>query len=214
MACIEPSLVLTRGAASAFGQFAEGLVAPFYLENVFRPAFFPLPPALDFMDISHGFGNRSLYAAFLGSKHPTLSQSELANLSENKLVKIPDLLIFDPVHRTEFYEVKPNSASGRLDGDAKVARVHALYQSMSLPYVPGVQWDPDVRIPVFTGRLLGIEVDVDFHFFRFQPSLIVYEICAEGKLKPLTNAEIAAIVALVLLALLTLPLGGGVLIFA
>jgi hypothetical protein len=130
-------------------------------------------------------------------------------MSENKLVKIPDLMTFDSPRRTEFYEIKPNSDSGREKGEEKVAHVHALCQSAGLPYTPGTQWNPDTKIVLFTGRLLGIEVEVSFHFFKIQPGLIVYEICVEGKRRQLTNAEIAAIVAVVLLALLAVALSGG-----
>jgi hypothetical protein len=208
MPCIAPSLVLTSDAAREMGLIAEALVAKEYSQSTGR-VFFPLPPAKDFFDISHGFGNRSLFAAFLGSHHPGLSQTQLAQLSEDKLVKIPDLMTFDPPRRTEFYEIKPNSSSGCEAGRTKVARIHALCQSFGLPYVPGTQWMPDTRINLFTGRLLNVQVEVNFHFFLLQPGLLVYEICAESRARPLTNAEIAAIVALVLLALLATAITGG-----
>lgn len=208
MTCIAPSLVLTTGAAKDFGAIAEGLVAKSYLSDVGRPAFFPVPPAIDFMDISHGFGNRSLYAAFLVSKHKGLSTTQLTHLSDNALVKIPDLATCAPPLRTEFYEVKPNSSSGVAKGDAKIAHVHALYQSLGLPYVPGTQWRPDTKIRLFSGSLMGVEVDVYFHFFRLQPGLIVYEVCVEGRGRRLTNAEVAAIAAIVLAAVLLVMFGG------
>jgi hypothetical protein len=208
MPCIEPSLVLTTDAARQMGLIAEALIANEYRKDVGR-LFFPLPPAKDFFDITHGFGNRSLYAAFLGAHHPGLSQSQLAQMAADKLVKIPDLMTFDPPRRTEFYEIKPNSDSGRRKGETKVAFVHALCQSMGLPYVPGTQWRPDVRINLFTGRLLGLQVEVNFHFFLRQPGLLVYEICVEGKARALSNAEVAAIIALVLLAILASVLTGG-----
>jgi hypothetical protein len=209
MTCIAPSLVLTTGAAKDFGAIAEGLIAQRYLSDVGRAAFFPVPPAMDFMDISHGFGNRSLYAAFLVSKHKGLSPSQLAVLSDNGLVKIPDLATFAPPVRTEFYEVKPNSSSGAAKGNVKIANVHALYQSLGLPYVPGIQWNPNTKINLFSGSLMGIEVDVYFHFFKLQPGLIVYEVCVEGKARPLSNAEVAAIAALALAAVLLVVFSGG-----
>jgi len=208
MACIAPSLVLTDKAAKDFGAYAEAVIAGEYLRNVGRPAFFPQPPSMDFFDISHGFGNRSLYAAFLGEKHPKLSQSMLAQMSDDGQAKIPDLVTFDAAKRTEFYEVKPKSSSGQYAGIAKIARVHALCQFFKLPYIPGVQWNPDCRIQLFDGRLLGLEVEVDFHFKKEQPGLILYDICAKGKKRPLTNAEVAAIVAAVLLGVLAIVVIG------
>jgi hypothetical protein len=67
---------MTRASASKIGTVAESLIAPFYLKNVGRPAFFPTPGSKDFFDISHGFGNTALYAAFLAANHPTLTPSE------------------------------------------------------------------------------------------------------------------------------------------
>ena len=97
MGCIAPSLVLTSQAASQFGSMAEGLIAASYLRNVGRPAFFPTPgSSKDFFDITHGFGNTSLYAAFLRRNHPVLSTSQILTMSDDKLVKIPDLMTFDP----------------------------------------------------------------------------------------------------------------------
>ena len=69
-----------------------------------RPAFFPAPPATDFFDISHGFGNTSLYAAFLGARFTSLTSDRLVQLSDDKLLKIPDLATDVPSQR-EFYEV-------------------------------------------------------------------------------------------------------------
>ncbi|RZI85237.1 MAG: hypothetical protein EOP38_05680 [Rubrivivax sp.] len=219
MTCIAPSLVLTTDAAREFGAIAEGVIATEYLRDIGHAAFFPAPPAMDFMDISQGFGNRSLYAAFLVSKHPGLSAEQLTRLSDNGLVKIPDLATFAPPVRSEFYEVKPNSSSGVAAGKVKIANIHALYQSLGLPYVPGMQWNPNTRITIFSGSLLGLEVDVYFHFFKLQPGLVVYEVCVEGRGRPLTNAEIAAVAAAVLIALIVavyfgLAAAGGVLILA
>lgn len=203
MACIPPSLILTSQAASQFGLIAEVIIAKKYLEHVRRPAFYPGLPAKDFFDISHGVGNQCLYIAFLNLNHPHIGLNRLLSLADDRLVKIPDLMTYDPPTRTEFYEIKPNSPTGVTAGNRKIANVHALYQSFGLPYIPGIQWDPDGRVEFFSGRLFGIEVVVNFHYFRLQPALIVYEICAEGKLKPLTNAEIALIIAAIILIILS-----------
>jgi hypothetical protein len=210
MACIAPSLVLTPQAAGQLGLVAEAIIARKYLSDVGRLAYFPAPPGMDFLDITAGFGNTSLYAAFLVAKHPRLTAGQIVDLSNNGLVKIPDLVTSAPPSTTEFYEIKPNSPSGLAAGSTKIANVHALYQSKGLPYTPGTKWKPDTRVNLFSGSLLGLEVEVNFHFFRVQPGLIAYEVCAEGRTKPLTNAEIAAIVAIVLLALLAAALMGGI----
>jgi hypothetical protein len=48
-----------------------------------------------------------------------------------------------------------------------------------------------------------VQVDVYFHFFWIQPGLIVYEFCAEGRTRQLTNAEIATIILAILIILLS-----------
>lgn len=218
MACIAPSLVLTPTAASQLGLLAELVAAEKYKIDMRRtvPAgkagFFPAPPGVDFFDISHGFGNTSLYAAFLVAKHPALSPSNLLEMSDNKLLKIPDLATFLPNIQTEFYEIKPNSPSGLAAGATKIANVSALYARFGLPYVPGTIWTPNFRFILFSGTILALKVDVFLHIFRQTPGLVVYEVCAEGKTRPLTNAEVAAIIAVVLIAVLAVILSDGVLI--
>lgn len=209
MACIAPSQVVSSTVASDFGRVAETIISALYLKDNKRPGFFPLPPGLDFMDIGTGFGNTVLYIAYLKANHSKLSPSQLAKLSSDGLLKIPDIASLQPPGGGEFYEIKPNSDSGKLAGMEKVAFVDALYTSCGLPYVPGTKWKPDKRITVFDGKLLGIEVKVFFHFFLLSPGLVVYEVCAEGKTRPLTSAELAAIIALVIIALIAIVLSDG-----
>ena len=172
MTCIAPSLVLTPDAASSLGLTAEAVIAQKYKTDMGRPAFFPMAPSIDFFDISHGFGNTSLYAAFLGAHHPSMTPSMLLSLSDDKLLKIPDLMTFAPPTQTEFYEIKPNSPSGRVAGSAKVASVSALYSRFSLPYRAGEIWTPDFKFILFSGSIFAIKVDVFLHIFRSAPGLI------------------------------------------
>ena len=190
----------------AVGSLADRRIAPEYLRNVARASFFPSSAdQKDFSDISVGIGNSQLYSLYLLTHHPKLSAADLVDLSSNGLQKIPDLMTFDPPRRTEFYEVKPNNSDGMRDGLKKISQVHALCQAHSLPYTPGIQWQPDTKIRLFSGSLMGLVVDVDFHFKWVLPGLIVYDFCASGKTRPLTNAEIAVIVAAVLITLITGP---------
>lgn len=213
-------LVLTPDAARELGLVAEAVAAEKYKFDMGRTVplgggkagFFSAPPGVDFFDISHGFGNTSLYAAFLVDKHPALSPSRILELSDNKLVKIPDLTTFLPGTQTEFYEIEPNSPSGLTAGAAKIAAVSALYARFGLPYVPGMRWTLNFRFILFSGSILGIKVDVFLHIFRRDPGLVVYEVCADGKSRSLTNAEVAAIIAIVLIAVLAAIASDGVLI--
>ena len=199
MGCIAPSLVLTSQAASQFGSMAEALIAASYLRNVGRPAFFPTPGS------SKDF-----------STSPTASATR--RFTRRSCTNHRHSDVTDPynVRRQAGEDPRPHDLRPAQDGillrssqtpppeSRRVKRrslscTH-LCQSFNLPYIPGIQWDPNTKISLFSGGLLGIEVDVTFHFFMLQPGLIVYEICVEGKSRPLTNREIAFIVAVVLLA--------------
>ena len=208
MPCLAPSEFLQTPVASAFGAFAESVIAGDYLKNVGRPSFFPASP-FDFLDISVGFGNTVLYIAFLKSHHPRLSAAALLALSAGGLLKIPDMMTSDAPRRTEFYEIKPNSFTGRAAGSVKIAMIDGLMTFHSLPYVPGTQYSPNTRIPIFSGTPLGARLDVFFHFERIAPGLVVYDVCAEGDLAQLGLAVLLAILAIIIAILLRRGLPGG-----
>jgi len=203
MSCIAPSLVLPSDQASLIGTIVEKRISAEYLAFTKRPAFFPAPPAIDFADFTSGFGNNTIYIAYLVDKNPSLSPSQLLQLTDDGLKKIPDIVTADAPRSSEFYEFKPNSPSGLREGDRKVANVHALFQGNRLPYTPGIKWNVDKRVQIFSGGLYGVQVDVYFHFFRIQPGLIVYDFCAEGRTRKLTNSEIVTIILAILIVLLS-----------
>lgn len=210
MPCVAPSEIPGFTQASAFGAVAERVILADYLREVGRTTVFPASPK-DFMDFSAGFGSSALYAAFLAANNPKLNTIALANLSVGGMLKIPDLMTHDPGTRTEFYEIKPNSISGRLAGSTKLATIDALMIFHSLVYTPGIKYSPNKRINIFSGTPLGYRLDVFFHFQRIAPGLIVYDICAEGDLKELGLAALLAILAIILAIWLRngLPGGGG-----
>lgn len=208
MPCVAPSEFLTTPTASAFGSVAEAIIQADYLKDVGRVSFFPASP-FDFIDISHGFGNSILYIAFLGANNPRLSTSQLAVLSVGGDLKIPDIMTHNPPRRTEYYEIKPNSLTGRPAGATKVALIAAVMSAFSLPYVPGIQYTPNKKISIFSGTPLGARLDVFFHFQRIAPGLIVYEICAEGELEKLGLAALLAILAVIILIMLKGRAPGG-----
>jgi hypothetical protein len=206
MACIAPSEAVERQIASNFGQVAEKIIATYYLRYVGRPAFFPLPPSIDFMDISEGFGNTALYIAYLKTHNSQLSVSELKNLSDQGQLKVPDLMTHAS-DRNEYYEIKPNSGDGRSDGLRKMANIDSFIAAYSLPFRAGYRWSPNERHRLFTGSLFGIEVEVLLHFFRSRSGLILYEICVESR-STLSAAEIALIAYVVVLAVIAAALLG------
>lgn len=204
MPCFAPSEIVQTPVASAFGAIAESVIAGDYLLDVGRRSFFPISDK-DFQDIGIGFGNTILYIAFLVAHHPGLSPSQLAALSAAGLVSIPDLMTSDAPTRTEFYEIKPNSITGRTAGAVKIAAIGALMTSQALPYAPGTQYTPNKRIRIFAGSPLGARIEVFFHFQRISPALIVYDICVEGELEKLGFTVLVAILAAIILRII---LGG------
>src|SRR5262249_37193073 len=208
MPCLAPSEFLTTPTAAAFGAVAEAIIQADYLTNVGRTSVFPVSP-FDFIDITHGFGNTALYIAFLKANNPRLSVSQLAVLSAGGDLKIPDIMTHDPPRRTEFYEIKPNSVTGRLAGTTKVALIDAVMTGFSLPYRPGIQYAPNKRVLLFSGTPLGARLEVFFHFQHIAPGLIVYEICAEGELAKLGLRVLLAILAIIILILLRGRVPGG-----
>jgi hypothetical protein len=212
--CLAPSEILSSQVASAFGAVAESIIDSDYLTMVGRSTVFPVSTK-DFIDFTHGFGNTALVIAFLKTNNPRLSVSQLVVISAGGLLKIADIITHDPPFRTEFYEIKPNSADGVPAGRIKVATIGALMSKFSLPYLPGTQYAPNKQLKIFSGRPLGSRLELFFHFQWIQPGLIVYEICAEGDLEELGLKVLVAIIAAAIVALLVTATGGaGVLVLA
>jgi hypothetical protein len=200
--CLAPSEFLTGPTSATFGAYAESVIQADYLRENGRLAYYPASP-VDFKDISHGFGNTSLYVAFLRHNNPSVSQSELLALSFSGLLKIPDIATHDPATgRHEFYEIKPNSIDGRAAGFTKVAMIDAANTSLHLPYRPGIRYSPNRRLRIYSGMPLGARLDVYFHFQRVSPGLLVYDICAEGEFLQFGIAILLAILAMIILIVL------------
>ena len=216
MPCLAPSEFLTQDLTRIIGAAAETIIEADYLRDVRRGAFFPRSKT-DFADFSHGFGNTTLFIAFLKANHPTLSVSQLAFISAGGDLKIPDLMTNDPARRTEFYEIKPNSIDGRFAGATKVSLIGAMLAANALPYIAGVQYTPDKKIRFFSGLVLGHRIEVFFHFKRIAPGLIIYEFCIEGDLSGLAlDVLLAVLAATIVVALVELAalVAGGALVLA
>lgn len=206
MGCIAPSYVVSPPAAAAFGQIAESIIAGRYLAHVRRGAFFPAS-IKDFQDISIGFGNTSLMAAFLKANH-SLSVSQLLHLSSFGLMKVPDLMTYDPPTRAEYYEVKPNSIDGNAAGRTKLANLAALFSSLGLPYRAGTIWNPNERVLLWSGYIAGGWIEAKLHFFSSSSTngLIVYELCVEGELnRALENISLAMMIATIIVMVVMGP---------
>lgn len=183
MGCAAPIDVLknspftdTVALAVAFGLAVEPIIRADYSKHLGRRGFFPTQEK-DFADIHSGFSNTTLYISFIKKHNPQLSTSQLISLSAQSLLKIPDLMTDDAPRRTEFYEIKPNSVTGRQAGTNKISEIGALYDSFSLPYKPGRIYTPNVTIRLFEADFSVGHVTNDLHFTRIKDGLIVYELC-------------------------------------
>lgn len=175
MPCVAPSEIIDTPASSAFGLIAEALIGANYLRDFGRvPRVFFAASDRDFQDIAIGFGNQTLHLAFLALNNPgrVINMGGMAALSTLALrMRVPDLLTHepsqkDPPDRAEFYEIKANSVVGRAKGGAKIRSLMRSYGDAGLPYVPGTVWDPNERIMIIDGFVLGLRVKAFFHYFR------------------------------------------------
>ena len=203
MPCFAPSELpgLLPGTASAFGLVAETFISSRYLVHRGKSAWYPVSRT-DFLDISIGFGNSILYIAFLVDHNPSVSKSMLLGLSAAGLLKIPDIATDDGFIE-EFYEIKPNSISGRAAGRLKVMFIEAANKNIGLPYTLGRRWRPNDHFTVFDGLFAGAKVKVTFHYFLILDGLVVYEMCIDGELEKLAKHLLIALLIAIIIILIT-----------
>lgn len=170
-------------------------------------------------------------SGYLVAHHPALDGGFITNSceiqkqpvdpgdDENERFAIPDIITDLPGVRTEFYEVKPNSGTGRDSGRQKITTFLSLVDFLKVtdPTIAnlalGTQFSPDRSITIYSKAYLGIiPVQVQIHYFRPEAGLIVYEICVTAQtelLEALVKAVIlTALIALAVLIWKGLPEGG------
>jgi len=157
------------------GHMVESFVVQEYLKHVGRATVYPAN-LKDFSDYTAGFANTTLYTAFLKQNNPSLSVSELLKMRIKGIRRIPDICTHDYPRRTEYYEIKPNSPTGRIDGAIKMAEIQAFNDAYNLPYTPGTIFRPDSYKIFFDDTLQGIPTTLAIHYERIGPGLIGYEI--------------------------------------
>jgi hypothetical protein len=172
-------------------------------------------------------------AAYLVAHHPALNATDISDScevqkkpvddsdDENERFAIPDIITDLPGVRTEFYEVKPNSATGVAAGRLKVTTFLSLVDFLKHtdPAVgnlaKGTQFKPDRSITFYSRLYLGfIPVEVELHYFRLEDALIVYEVCVTAQteiLEALAKAVIvSALIVLLYLIFKGVPEGDGI----
>lgn len=160
---------------NAVGHIVESFVVEEYLKHVGRQYVFPANQK-DFSDFTAGFANVTLYTTFLQQNNPNLSLSQLLWMRGRGLRRIPDICTHDDPRRFEYYEIKPNSTSGRFDGIQKLSQIDAFNDNFNLPYKPGKIWNPEFYIIWYDDTLQGIPTQLAFHITRIRPGLIAYDI--------------------------------------
>lgn len=191
---------------------------------------------VDFFDESFagsGTTRCRFLAAYLVTHHPSLDEGFISTScevqkkpvdpsdDENERFAIPDIITDAPGVRTEFYEVKPNSDTGRASGRLKVATFLSLidFLKQTDPAVgvlgKGNQFSPNRSITFYSRMYLGIiPVQVQINYFLLEDGLIVYQICVDAETalaEALAKAVIlSALIALAFLIFKGLPEGGGI----
>lgn len=227
---------LDLGLASLFGRIAEWIVKKEYcLSKGGCSEFLTLPPTpgTDFFDENAGTTRCRYLAAYLKSHNPALDEVFLAQTCEarkrgkhpgddnEERFPVPDIITHEPPGRMEFYEIKPNSQSGKSDGRDKLLAFQALVDFFkpnvpTMTYRAGTLFDPDRSILMWDGTWFGSPVKVFFHFRREGKGLIVYEVCAEISGNLLAEVFVKALIkmAVLLVILMLAPVVGGIPVLA
>ena len=198
------------------GSMAEAVIGKDYLtKEVKRPAWYPLPPALDFHDVHVGLASRTLYVAFICDRNPGVDRTRVERLAtergipgpDGQLLCIPDFMSHGPPQMFRFYEVKPDSQSGEKDGEEKMAFVRAFMQELDLSYVPGDTWKAGNSYQLFRGTIFGLSVTVTFEYKRHGriKGLVVYHFCIDvsgPRLRPVPVWVLLLILLIVIIAVL------------
>jgi hypothetical protein len=202
--CHPASDSVSPAEASKAGDAVEPFVQADYCASKGGCAVFPVGTQ-DFFDF-RVLGNIAKFIAFLKVNNPSVDVTALAAqfLLPDSGLKIPDIMTHQPPDRFEFYEIKPNSTSGRAEGLKKVLALTAFCGLNKLPYVAGLRYNPDSFIPIFIQHVGFTDVEITLHFFKGGPGLILWEICSEAKEKTFPEFLRILVPQIILLAILAI----------
>ena len=201
--CFAPSETgLSPSVTSAFGKIAEKGITLDYCQTLGC-----LPLINDYIDNPFAI----TYALFLVGHNPSLApnlNTIIAQAEEKDGVRRPDILTDNGVRR-EYYEIKPNSASGLRAGNEKLLAIEAFMGTWRLPYGRGTAYAPDKRIKIVTVNFGFLTFDFTFHFFKNKAGLIVYDLCISGELDGIALADLLAALANVVVKVTAVGVVGG-----
>jgi hypothetical protein len=207
--CVPPSEALGVVFAASplgvvnnlMGGLAERLIEADYLSQ---------RPGVVFAD--HYFDNpvTSSYIAFLAVHNAHLRTPAklaqlaiLSNMPGGGLAR-PDILTDQAMIR-EYYEIKPESAEGSVEGKAKLMAIQAFMALFGCTYIPGVTLVPGPSIPMASGTIPTIMGGVPFQAYlsvrRTLPGLLQYSVCVKTDFVAI-GASILAIIAAIIAAIL------------
>jgi hypothetical protein len=191
--CFAPSAILTPAAAAGFGIIAEKFVQFDYCTLM------GCPGGEQYFDNSFAGPIDPFYIAFIVRKNPGLPSWAIVALSSLS-VNRPDILAHTPM-RQDFYEVKPDSGTGRAAGRIKIAAIDGYMRAFSLPYSAGTAYTPTALIPIFTTTVSGTPVEAYLGLRRARNGLIVYELCVRTDWAKVALAALIAVLILIIIIL-------------
>lgn len=169
--CLAPSEIpgLAETEVSRFGNFAEDLISSEYR----------LRRGFSGMDVYIDNNNPAPYWYFIVSHNPQFSiQAQKDYYTQAYLARDyrrPDILIHTFAEKA-FYEIKPDSTSGRQAGVEKVGILTSTYAMCRLPYLPGFAYSETSILVASAGPVLRVHLRAKLQM----PGLIVYRICLES----------------------------------
>lgn len=181
--CVAPSEVpgIESAESSRFGALAEALI---YADFATK---YPRIGTEVFQDAN----NPAAYSYFLRVNNPRFGEKKLLDfhtrLRHSDLFYVPDFLVHTGTEKA-FYEVKPDSVTGRSAGITKVGTLRATYVFYGLPYVAGTVFTPrDITVASLAGQ-----INVVLRAHRANPGLILYKLCVDTN----STLELATLLAL------------------
>jgi hypothetical protein len=150
--------------------------------------------------------NTMLLIAFLKLNNPAVNEVSLATQATmaGGGIKNPDFWTHSPARPAmEFYEIKPNSASGLAKGAEKITKLQIMCLDNKLPYIAGVNYFPNEEEVLWIENKGFITTTISLHWIRRGPGLLVYEICRESRLRaPVPQKVVKAVEDAAMLALM------------
>jgi hypothetical protein len=241
--CYTPGMLEdARGATrAAIGDVVELFIGDHYCQTVRNPCFDFDPsldtgpgPQTDFFDAFMGSHRCDHFAEYLNKHYSTdvmkIKSRCLGKKNEdNGRFPIPDIVTYVEDDWGEFYEIKPNSTSGRKNGLAKIkwfndgppeepAKATGIVKEFGLRHRKGTLFnnkdkdnkDKDPKDPtkekMLDGRYLGSPYVVWLEYWLDSPGLILWQFCLEIDVE-FIEAQFAVIVWGAIVALLVIYAG-------